>query len=60
LHCAVRKGEKKVIEMLLARDDVVVNAENCSGLTPLELATRKREMDVIEMLEAKSASQCVI
>ena len=54
LHRAVREGKTDIVSLLLEHG-AVKDHKNLEGLTPIQLADRKKKADIVALLEAPSA-----
>ncbi len=50
LHHASEGGHDSIVDMLLQRPEIDVNARNAAGETPIFLAAKAGRMKVVEML----------
>merc|ERR550534_2886774 len=55
LIMSVKLGHSNVLQLLLQKEAVDVNAKSVSGLTPLHLATMAQQMDMVEWLANNGA-----
>ena len=55
MHCAALKGNKEIVELLLAHGANVTAKDN-TGRTPADEAARRGHDDIIALLKAKTDS----
>ncbi|TAL33477.1 MAG: ankyrin repeat domain-containing protein [Alphaproteobacteria bacterium] len=55
LHAAVATGDQQVVEWLLTRSGIQVNAQNAKGATPLALAVGAGRTEIVKTLAAAGA-----
>ena len=55
LHQAVHDGSLACVNILLGHQDILVNAQDIKGDTPLHLASRYKQMDILKALLAHAA-----
>ncbi len=59
LHFAVLRGNKQMLESILNRKELDVNAPDKNGNTPLHLAVMKEKIELIDLLLAHDANPLV-
>ncbi len=50
LHVAVKQSAQEVIEYLCGYDGIEINITNFSGETPLHIAAKKGNIDIVKIL----------
>ncbi len=59
LHFAVLRGNKQMLESILNRKELDINAQDKNGNTPLHLAVMKEKIELIDLLLAHDADPLV-
>ena len=50
LHLAIAIDDARIVQLLLAHPDIDANTEDETGMTPIEMATRRGKLETLEVV----------